>query len=188
MDGAVLATFRRIRSPIIRANITIIIFVTVHLLVYIFFMVDRALVLFKSAAAKRSYDEWTECAFLNFDDDYPNQWMDICGELPSYRLPYSASIIGLLALTGYGIWMSAFHFSSISGDLSARLSAELWHSQNLSWEMLCLRWCVPSILLQLFFDSEIVDVVQMPLDENGVSNNDNTSYGLRLFNSMSRRY
>jgi hypothetical protein len=154
-----LETFQRFRMSIIRANVSILIFASAHLLVFICFLSYRGFVTFRASVFKESYEDWMQCAFLYFDGNNPDSWKDICGEVPMQRIPYGASLVGFLALSGYGIWMSVMHFSALSRDFSTIVRAAVLKIDY--YARFCIRWCLPSAFLWAIFGNEVVNDVPM---------------------------
>jgi hypothetical protein len=114
-----LATGNIFMHPLIRANMSIIVFTVVHLAVWGLVLIYIALESLHAGRNGRSYKKWVRCAFTNFDKSQPKAWEAICGSHAKYRASFNLAVVTLMAVTLYGALITAMHFSTIARQVLA---------------------------------------------------------------------
>jgi hypothetical protein len=106
-------TFSRFTAAIVRANVSILVFLCTHLLVFIAHLCYRGYTIGNAKKYNASYTDWKECAFRHFDGANPDAWKHVCGTVPQKRLPFSIMFMAVITLAMYGSIISTMHFTVI---------------------------------------------------------------------------
>jgi hypothetical protein len=111
--------FRSRQILLQRATTAIILFMVMHLVLTFFLISYRVYVSLRLAAQSQSLNNWALCRFQYFQGEDPDgNCLSHCGEHPSYRVPFTAAMLGFIAVGFYGAFISAMHFSAMMRKFS----------------------------------------------------------------------
>jgi hypothetical protein len=95
----------------------------------------RALILFHQKEADRSYQQWVQCVFDNYDTTAPSSsdgggdqnawWRAVCGRHAHYRIPFIPSVLAFAMTTGTGLMLFCACSVSLSGLLKEKVNTLL---------------------------------------------------------------
>ena len=101
-------------KSLLRINVSTLVFTSVHVLLWTCEYAYRIAILLGQAREEKSFEEWMDCAFRNFDsNEDPSAWTSVCGTVPKYRVPVASMAADIVGMSIYGALISLMHFSSM---------------------------------------------------------------------------
>jgi hypothetical protein len=110
-------------ASLFRANASILFFLIAHIDLWVVISGLLFSDVIREDIINQHYEEWTECAFRNYQNAQPLAWMDTCGSVPTDFIKFRALLTVYIFAALYGALVCLMHFSSLVISISR---SSLW--------------------------------------------------------------